>query len=97
MKKSKEFHLFHILVTHKYEAEDIIKLLMSGKDFSSLARKYSQCSSGKNGGELGHFNWEKLDEDFREAVEPLPIDKISPTPIRTKFGYHVVLKKKIAT
>ena len=93
MSKPKGFRIYHILVSHKYEAEDLLRLLNSGKSFSSLALKYSLCSSGKSGGELTHFNWNSLDEDFKEAVENLPLEKITTQPIRTKFGYHLILKK----
>lgn len=93
MNKPKGFRIFHILVSHKYEAEDLLRLLNSGKSFSSLAMKYSQCPSGKNGGELSNVNWRNLDEDFREAIENLSFEQISPLPVRTKFGYHLILKK----
>ncbi len=93
MTKPKGFRIFHILVSHKYEAEDLLRLLNSGKPFSSLAIKYSQCSSGKSGGELTNINWNNLDEDFKEAVENLQLEQITSQPIRTKFGYHLILKK----
>ncbi len=93
MNKPKGFRIFHILVSHKYEAEDLLRLLSSGKSFSALAAQYSQCSSRKSGGELTNINWNNLDEDFKEAVEALPLEQITTQPIRTKFGYHLILKK----
>lgn len=79
----------HILVSQKYEAEDIIRLLNSGKDFAQLAGKYSQCSSGKAGGSLGDVKPGQLDSDFLEALENLKIGEVS-SPIRTRFGYHII-------
>ena len=79
----------HILVKHKYEAEDILRLLQSGSEFAALAMKYSQCSSAKQGGDLGDLKGKKLDPDFFEAVESLKPGKIS-SPIRTRFGYHLI-------
>lgn len=80
----------HILVKHQYEAEDILRLLQSGKDFSELARKKSLCSSASDGGDLGELKGKKnLDPDFAEALDFLKIGQVSK-PIRTKFGYHLI-------
>ncbi len=79
----------HILVKHKYEAEDLLRLLQSGHDFAALAKKYSQCSSAKEGGYLGDLKGKKLDPDFLEAVEILKPGTVS-SPVRTRFGYHLI-------
>lgn len=79
----------HILVKHKYEAEDLLRLLQGGQDFAVLAKKYSQCSSAKEGGFLGDLTGKKLDPDFLEAVEILKPGAVSP-PVRSRFGYHLI-------
>lgn len=84
----------HILVSQKYEAEDLLKKLNAGASFEELARKFSKCSSASSGGNLGTFDTKqklsKLDSDFLEALEYLKPAQIS-APIRTRFGYHLVL------
>ena len=82
-------HLKHILVTHKYEAEDILKLLKEGKDFSDLAKQRSTCPSAPSGGDLGNLKGKKLDMDFEEAAELLKPGQISGV-VRTRFGYHII-------
>jgi parvulin-like peptidyl-prolyl isomerase len=82
-------HLKHILVAHKYEAEDILKLLKEGKDFSDLAKSRSQCPSAPSGGDLGNLKGKKLDMDFEEAAELLKPGQISGV-VRTRFGYHII-------
>ncbi len=86
------FKLFHILVKHEYEAQDVIKKLHEGMSFSQAALKFSTCSSARDGGALGPYKSGRFVEAFDEAAVKLPVDKISP-PIRTQFGYHVILKK----
>jgi parvulin-like peptidyl-prolyl isomerase len=86
-----KLHLSHILLKSKLEAEDVKRWLDSGKHFSELARKYSQCSSSKNGGDLGIVPLNKLDEEFQEAALMLKEGQVSQ-PIRTKFGYHIILR-----
>ena len=85
----------HILVSQKYEAEDLLRRLDAGESFEDLARKYSKCSSANSGGNLGVFDSKqkltKLDADFLDAVELLKPDQISK-PIRTRFGYHLIVK-----
>jgi parvulin-like peptidyl-prolyl isomerase len=82
-------HLKHILVAHKYEAEDILKLLKEGQDFSDLAKQRSTCPSAPSGGDLGNLKGKKLDMDFEEAAELLKPGQISGV-VRTRFGYHLI-------
>lgn len=84
----------HILVRHQYESEDILRSLADGKDFADLARKHSICPSAPEGGALGTFSRGRMDEDFEEAAFALKPGEISKSPIRTRFGYHLI--KRIA-
>lgn len=84
-----KIHCAHILVQHRFEAEDILKKLQSGSTFEDLAKKFSKCSSAENGGDLGVLDVRKLDSDFLEAAELLKTNQVS-TIVRTKFGYHLI-------
>lgn len=92
-KKIVQIEVSHILVDHKYEAEDLERLLLAGNKFADLAKKYSRCSSAKNGGHLGILPTSRLDEDFAIAALKLKSGEISK-PVRTRFGYHVILRHK---
>lgn len=82
----------HILTTHQYEIEDVLKLLNSGKPFDALAQKFSICSSASSGGDLGEVLKSKnVNSDFRETCENLKTGEISKA-LRTRFGYHVILR-----
>lgn len=80
----------HILVDKEYEALDILRALKEGKVFEDLAVKNSKCPSAKAGGALGEVSIARLDEDFAEAAMNLSIGEISPEPVRTRLGYHVI-------
>ncbi|UOF00166.1 peptidylprolyl isomerase [Bdellovibrio reynosensis] len=82
----------HILVKHQYEAEDILRSLNSGKSFAELAMKYSSCPSAKDGGDLGVFSHGRMDEDFEDAAFSLKVGEYSKKPVRTKFGYHLIMR-----
>jgi peptidyl-prolyl cis-trans isomerase C len=82
----------HILVAHDYEAQDILRLLKQGKSFAELARKFSKCPSAAEGGNLGEMKKGRLDEDFEEAAFALKPGEISAKPVKTRFGYHLILR-----
>lgn len=79
----------HILVRHEYEAKDLIKKLSGGESFEVLARDFSECPSGKNGGSLGEFPRGRMIPDFEKALLLLKPGEISGI-VRTKFGYHII-------
>ena len=88
----KKINVCHILVDKEYEAQDLLRSLKEGKSFSDLAVKFSKCSSAKSGGNLGQVEVSRLDEDFADAALALKVGEISLKPVRTKFGYHLIMR-----
>ncbi len=77
----------------KKEAKSIIKELDEGKDFATLAKKYSDDTATKaDGGDLGYFNTDDMDDNFIEAVKELKNDEYTEKPVKTQYGYHIILK-----
>ncbi len=78
------------------EARDIIKQLKDGKKFESLAKKYSDdAGTKKDGGKLEEFDNESdMDENFLEAAAKLEVGKYTEEPIKSQYGYHIILKEK---
>lgn len=75
------------------EAEKIIKKLNNGEDFADLAKEYSDDNAtAKDGGDLGYFNTDDMDENFMEAVKELDNDEYTKEPVKTQYGYHIILK-----
>lgn len=79
----------HILVSHEFEAKDLLRKLQEGKDFEELARDFSQCPSAKVGGNLGEFPRGRMVPTFEKALLKLQPGEIS-SPIKTQFGYHLI-------
>ncbi len=87
------YHVLHILVKARFEAEDLLKKLNEGSDFSELAKKFSTCGSAPLGGDLGPLKLGQADEDFETAALALLVGETSRTPVRSKFGYHLLRRK----
>ena len=75
------------------KAKDIIKKLKNGESFDDLAKEYSNDTSNKDkGGDLGYFNTGDMLEEFEKAAFALKKGKYTTTPVKTKYGYHIILK-----
>lgn len=99
----------HILITANYQTDDekeaaeaealktakeVIAKLDAGEDFAKLAKEYSKDGSAENGGALGRFGHGDMDEDFEAAAYKLEVGKYTKEPVKTKYGYHIILKTK---
>ncbi len=79
----------------KKEAEDIIKRLNRGEKFSDLAKKYSDDdATASKGGDLGYFDLDSMVEQFSEATKKLKVNEYTKSPVKTEYGYHIILKVK---
>ena len=94
-KTFKEFNASHILVKEKDEALQIIKKLKNKLEFTKLAKSYSIGPSKENGGSLGWFRAGQMVKEFEEAVFKLKKGTITKKPVKTKFGYHIILLNDI--
>lgn len=75
-------------------AKEVIKKLDEGGDFAALAKEYSKDGSAEDGGALGRFGHGDMVSEFEEAAYKLEVGKYTTEPVKTKFGYHIILKTK---
>ena len=81
----------HILVKEEAEAKDVIKALDGGADFAELAKEKSTGPSGANGGDLGYFGQGQMVPAFEGAAFALDKGAYTKAPVKTNFGWHVIL------
>jgi peptidyl-prolyl cis-trans isomerase C len=92
MPSEEEVHARHILVSTEDEAKTVIADLKKGATFDKLAKeKSTDKASGAEGGDLGWFKKTDMVKEFAEAAFALKKGDLSETPIKTQFGYHVIL------
>ena len=83
-------HLQHILVATEKVADRIIEVIDEGRDFKTLARKYSLDVGTKIlGGDLGWVHYGAMEPEFSAAgfaiEKPMGLGKC-----KTRYGWHVI-------
>ena len=88
-----EYKARHILVATEAEAKEIVaKLKKDMKVFAALAKEKSMDPGSKaNGGDLGWFNPAGMVPEFGAAVATLEKGKFTEVPVKSQFGYHVIV------
>lgn len=81
----------------KMLAEQIIISLQAGDgSFSELAAKHSMCPSKEVGGSLGQLSSGQTVPEFQRQLFAADVG-LMPSPIESRFGFHVVhLERKVA-
>lgn len=81
----------HILVDNEDLAKEVeSKINKKEISFEDAAVQYSTCPSNMNGGDLGTFGRGQMVPEFEEVVFTIPVGKLS-SPVKTQFGYHLIL------
>lgn len=90
-KSEKEIKAKHILVDTQDLAQEIIaKLEKKEASFNDLALQYS-----KDQPDLGYFTAEAMVPEFSAAAFALEKGAFSKEPVKTQFGYHVILVEDV--
>jgi len=77
------------------KAKEVIEKLNKGEKFEDLAASYSEDDSNKdNGGALGKFNKGDMVKEFETAAYDLKVNEYTKEPVKTSYGYHIILKTK---
>jgi peptidyl-prolyl cis-trans isomerase SurA len=100
-KPDQEYHLQHILVAvpdgapteardkARAKADDVLKKLQAGADFSETAVANSDGQQALDGGDLGWRRADALPEIFAQQLSKLKDGQVSPV-IDTASGFHIV-------
>ncbi len=79
----------HILVPSEADCITLKNQIEAGSDFAEVAKQYSKCPSGKQGGALGEFSPGQMVREFDEVVFSGEVGKVLG-PVKTQFGYHLI-------
>lgn len=77
------------LPAREERVRELLAKIRKGEKFEELAPTYSDAPTGKDGGDLGYFEPEKLAASIREVVSKLQVGGVSD-PIRTAQGWLIL-------
>jgi peptidyl-prolyl cis-trans isomerase C len=80
----------HILVASEADARNVLQEIQRGGNFEEVARRRSTDPAARNGGDLGFFRRADMVPEFANAAFALQAGQVSPAPVRTQFGWHII-------
>ncbi len=87
----KEMGAKHILLDNEKTAKEVIEKLNKGENFDKLAEKYTKDKTV----ELGYFTEDLMVPEFVKAAKQLKKGQYTKTPVKTQFGYHIILLEDV--
>lgn len=80
----------------KADAETVITTLGTDpSQFAALAHSHSACPSREQGGNLGQLTTGSTVPEFETVLLALEAGQLSPAPVPTQFGFHVIQLDRI--
>ncbi len=80
----------HILCEKHARIMEALAQIQAGRNFADVAREYSE-DKARSGGDLGWQNRGDMTGPFQDAAFALSIGGMSDAPVKTSFGYHLIL------
>ena len=87
----REYKARHILVATEDDAKSVLADLKKGTKFDEIAQKRSLDEGTRPKG--GDLDWQSpgtFDKDFANAMVKLSKGRYTETPVKTRFGFHVI-------
>ena len=94
----KEYRARHILVKDEKQAKALLAQInkANGKNFAQLAKAKSEDTGSKKlGGELDWSDGSNYVKEFSDAMMKLNKGEWTKQPVKTKFGYHIILLEDV--
>ena len=79
----------HLLVETETQCNELKQRIENGEKFEDIAKEFSQCPSGAQGGDLGTFFQGQMVPEFDAVVFNEELNVVHG-PVQTQFGYHLL-------
>ncbi|CAK0786677.1 hypothetical protein CVIRNUC_009891 [Coccomyxa viridis] len=80
----------HILCEKQSKVLEALDKVKGGEQFASVAAAFSE-DKARQGGDLGWKSRQDVVGDFAEAAFKLNAGEMTSEPVKTRFGYHIIL------
>jgi len=88
----KEYKARHVLVSTEEDAKNVLAELKKGTKFDEIAQKRSLDEGTRpKGGDLDWNVPSNFDKAFADALVKLEKGKMTEVPVRSRFGFHVIV------
>ena len=94
----KEYCAAHILLKDEKQANAVLAQInkANGKNFAQLAKAKSEDTGSKKlGGDLDWSDGSNYVKEFSDAMMKLNKGEWTKKPVKTKFGYHIILLEDV--
>ncbi|KAI8462939.1 MAG: hypothetical protein J3K34DRAFT_527390 [Monoraphidium minutum] len=82
--------VWHILCEKHSKVMEALSKIQAGEKFDQVASQYSEDAARK-GGDLGWKRKKEVVAQFAEAAFKLQVGEMTQAPVKTQFGYHLIL------
>ncbi|KAH9398354.1 PREDICTED: peptidyl-prolyl cis-trans isomerase NIMA-interacting 4-like [Rhagoletis zephyria] len=94
-KKGNTIKVRHILCEKQSKVLEAMEKIKSGMKFNEVAATYSE-DKARSGGDLGWMIRGSMVGPFQDAAFALPVSSCdkpvyTDPPVKTKFGYHIIM------
>jgi peptidyl-prolyl cis-trans isomerase SurA len=79
-----------LLAQRRARAEAALARVRAGEPFEAVARELSEDGNRERGGEIGMRPGSRLPDLFVEATKNLKVGEVTPAPVRSGAGFHVL-------
>lgn len=86
---NQELHLRHVLFADEAAARAAVPQLLAGADFDAWVAGLDR-ETVRESGDLGWLNLAQLPPELAKVAVTLPDAGVSPEPIQSRFGWHVI-------
>jgi peptidyl-prolyl cis-trans isomerase C len=88
----REYKARHVLVSTEDDARSVLAELKKGTKFDEIAQKRSLDEGTRpKGGDLDWNVPSNFDKAFADALVKLEKGKMTEAPVRSRFGYHIIV------
>jgi len=88
-KQNTNIEVQHILVKTRKQAQELLKRIKNGANFTQLAKIYSISPEGKKGGYLRFVQAQGVVPEFEKVAFALKPGQVSDV-VQSKYGYHII-------
>jgi peptidyl-prolyl cis-trans isomerase SurA len=79
-----------VVAERRARVDDALRRVRAGEPFELVAKAVSEDANKANGGEIGAKPADRLPDLFVDAVRPLAVGAVTPAPLRSGAGFHLL-------